>query len=239
MNRRFYAPDRSDKRIAYAAAFLEDMRYVAVQNKEQADFVLLGINPPQELLCTDIPCFAGNATKNGVYDYTKDECFAAANAYLTAEGAIQYAIQHSEGSLVNAEILITGYGRIGKALQRYLSPFSRYITICARSDSARVNAEANGAQAIPFDELTDCAEYDYIFNTVPHPVFGESVLKTVRKDIVLMELASLPGGIDRHIAAHLGLNFVHAGGLPAKCSPKAAGSIVATTVDKLYRSVIA
>ena len=230
----FYAPDKSDKRIEYAAKELQNMGYI---ESADADFVLYGVNPKLEIEYV-VPCFAGNVCGKNIYDYTKDELFAIENAYLTAEGALSLAISSSKKSLINSEVLITGYGRIAKALHKYLMPFTKNITICARSSEALTYAELNGANTIDFCDLDKCSKYNYIFNTVAHPVFNEKELKSINKVCLLMDLASFPGGIDRHFATHLGLNLIIAGGLPAKYSPITAGEIVAKTVDKMFREVI-
>ncbi|MBE6720686.1 MAG: hypothetical protein E7571_08570 [Ruminococcaceae bacterium] len=238
MNKKFIAPDMSDKRISFAAEYLEDFGYIKVNNESNADFVLLGVNPPKEFLRYSIPCFAGNITAQNIYDYTKAEAFALENAYLTAEGAVAIAVNESDISLINANILIAGYGRIGKALHRYLQPFSNNITVCARKETDRVLSVANGSKAVDFDKLNEYCGYDYIFNTVPHPVFNEAELRSMKKRTLIIDLASFPGGVDVHFAEYLGVKLLTARGLPAKCSPQSAGKVVAKTVDKLVREVI-
>lgn len=237
MSIRFFTPDLSDKRIEFAAKSLQDMGYINTDSEDKADFVLLGVNPAGTLLKHDIPCFAGNVSANNIYDYTKNEMFALKNAYLTAEGALSLAIEGSSKSLINSRILITGYGRIAKALHKYLAPFTNDITVCARSIDAQTLAQMNGAKAVNFDSLQDKSEYDFIFSTVPHPVFNETELAAIKKDAVIIDLASFPGGVDVHFAKHFGLNLIVARGLPAKYSPESAGKVVAQTVDTMVREV--
>ncbi|MBR3149886.1 MAG: hypothetical protein IKF64_06925 [Eubacterium sp.] len=229
----FIAPDKSDKRIEYAAKTLVDMGY---RESERADFVLLGVNPTLNKEY-DIPVFAGNVEGSNVIDYTKDEAFAVMNAYLTAEAAISLAVQSSNTSIVNSEVLITGFGRIGKALLRYIQPFTTNITVCVRNETQKAIAESSGAKVIGYDKMTCNNKYDFIFNTVPHPIFNEAELKSVKKDALLIDLASFPGGVDVHFAEYFGINLIVARGLPAKYSPRSAGIIVAKTVDKLVREV--
>ena len=234
MKYRFHAPDKNDERIVFAAQKLIEMGY---EESVNADFMLYGVNPELKTECR-IPCFAGNVSGKNIYDYTKDETFAIENAYLTAEAALSLAISESSGSLIRSHVLIVGYGRIGKALHRFLTPFTKNITVCARSDEARMLAKMSGADTVDFDALSRCDVYDYIFNTVPHPDFNEKELKSVKTDCLLMDLASFPGGADRHFATYLGVNLMIARGLPAKFSPKSAGEVVAKTVDKMIREVI-
>ena len=231
----FITPSLSDKRIVYAADYLEDKGYKRVNKTDNADFVLLGVNPDIDLLEYHIPVFAGNVSKDGVSDYTKDEAFAIKNAYLTAEAAVALAIQKSGFSLINSSVLITGYGRIGKALHHYLSVFTNDITVCARKDSARSLAVQTGAKAYNFDILNERNNYSLIFNTVPHPVFNDKELSLINKDTLIIDLASFPGGVDVHFAKNQGLGLIVARGLPSLYSPISAGYVVGETADRLIK----
>ena len=231
--KKIYSPDSSDKRLFFAQKELEGKGFSFTKKEENADYILLGINPDKKHLSYKKPIFAGNA--NGVYDYTKNEVFAIKNAYLTAEAAIALAISRSEKSLVNAPVLIVGFGRIGKALKRLLEPFTRDITVCVRNEAAAGYAACEGASAIGFESLKSCEKYSFIFNTVPHPVFNEAELKSIDKDTLLIDLASFPGGVDKHFAKHFEINLIEARGLPGKYSPEAAGKIVAETIINIIK----
>jgi len=234
--KKFCSPDTDDKRIEYAKALLEEDGYSLVEKEENADFILLGVNPKSDFSHFDKPVFAGNVEeKNGVFDYTKREEFALKNAYLTAEAALAVAIENSDLSLVNSSVLICGFGRIGRALKRYLEPFSRDITVCVRNENSAALARCENAKTIGFEGLKNCSDYDFIFNTVPQPVFNETELKSIKKDALLIDLASFPGGVDTHYAKLLGINLITARGLPGKYSPKSAGEILAHTVIKILK----
>ena len=233
--KKFFSPENTDKRLSFAKTELEKEGFISVEKAENADFILLGVNPSEEELCFDVPIFAGNISRENVFDYTKDEVFATKNAYLTAEGALALAIQSSPKSLINSPVLITGYGRIGKALHKYLEAFTKDITICLRNENEKAKAESLGAKTINFSELKGCEKYSFIFNTVPHPVFNEKELMSINTDAILMDLASFPGGADNHFAEFFGVNLIIARGLPGKFSPKAAGKITAQTIIKIIR----
>ena len=228
---RFYSPDNTDKRMIYAKTALEKSGYICVEKEENANFIMLGVNPDEKLLSLKKPIFAGHVEEaKGIFDYTKNEAFALKNAYLTAEAALSLAIKSSPLSLINSSVLICGFGRIGKALLRYLEPFTRDITICLRNENAAAAAKSEGARVIGFNELKNKGLYHFVFNTVPHPVFNEEELKALKKGALLIDLASFPGGVDEHYAKKLDINYISARGLPGKYSPESAGEIVAQTV---------
>ena len=235
---KFLTPDLSDKRVIYASKRLESYGFENVNNEDNADFILFGVNPKEDLSIYSAPVFAGNINFKNVIDYTKSEEFALKNAYLTAEGAMALAIEKSDFSLINSSVLICGYGRIAKALQIYLTPFTKDITISARNKTEILKAEYYGAKTASLNALNDCKKYNYIFNTIPHPIFNFEELKTVSKSALIIDLASFPGGVDTHYAKSLGLNLITARGLPSRYSPAKAGEIVGDTVFQLAMEVI-
>jgi dipicolinate synthase subunit A len=237
MNNKFYAPDLSDKRIQYATKYLINFSFEPVDLR-YADFVLLGVNPDKKYLEYNLPIFAGGVSDKNVFDYTKNENFAIKNAFLTAEASVSLATSLSEKSLFNSNVLIVGYGRIAKALQKLLSCYTNNITICARNNQQRELAKCYLSNTIDFDDLTKPNSYDFVFNTVPHPVFNEKELSAMNKNALLIDLASFPGGIDKHIAKANELNLVVARGLPGKYSPQTAGNIVAQTVIDMIKEGI-
>ena len=61
-------------------------------------------------------------------------------------------------------------------------------------------------------------QYDVIINTIPKIILKEE-LKEIRKETLIIDLASKPYGIDRNIVERENLNFIEALGLPRKiCS---------------------
>lgn len=218
--KKFVALESSDERMIYASKYLTKMGYEKVSKYDNADFEII---PPK-----------AQKTEKTI-DYLNNESFLIKNAYLTAEGAVGVAITESCTSLVDAKILIIGYGRIGKALQKYLSAFTSNITISARNKEQRAIAEMNNSNAIAIDKISNNCCYDFVFNTVPFPVMNEKEIKALKQTALIVDLASFPGGVDKHIAQNQGIKLVHALGVPAKYSPRTAGKYVAEAVDEIVR----
>lgn len=173
------------------------------------------------------PGWAGLA----IEDYYKREELTAGNAVLTAEGALALMIMETDGTLCGSSCLVTGYGRIGKALCRMLVGLGARVTCCARRPEDLTMIRATGCTAVRYRELT--GGYDYVFNTVPALVLGERELARFSPDTVLMELASAPGGIDLAAAKKLHLRVISAPSLPGRCSPKAAGELLWQTIQNM------
>lgn len=161
--------------------------------------------------------------------YARWEEYQIAIARLTAEGAI--ALLRPETGLSGAHILLLGYGRIARLLARELQKAGALVTAAARSGEQRAWAEAEGIEALPLDALSGALDrFDVIIGTIPAPVLTEPLLALVRKDALLLELASAPGGIDAAAAHERGLRYIRAPGLPAKYAPERAAVILRDAV---------
>lgn len=161
--------------------------------------------------------------------YARREEYQIAIARLTAEGAI--ALLRSETGLSGAHILLLGYGRIARLLARELQKAGALVTAAARSGEQRAWAEAESIEALPLDALSGALDrFDVIIGTIPAPVLTEPLLALVRKDALLLELASAPGGIDAAAAHERGLRYIRAPGLPAKYAPERAAVILRDAV---------
>ena len=161
--------------------------------------------------------------------YARREEYQIAIARLTAEGAI--ALLRPETGLSGAHILLLGYGRIARLLARELQKAGALVAAAARSGEQRAWAEAEGIEALPLDALSGALDrFDVIIGTIPAPVLTEPLLALVRKDALLLELASAPGGIDAAAAHERGLRYIRAPGLPAKYAPERAAVILRDAV---------
>lgn len=162
------------------------------------------------------------------WDYYSREELMVGNAFLTAEGAVGVAIQEYEGALNGSRCLVTGFGRIGKALCLDLKGLGATVECCARSASDLTAIRALGCRALPYRELRE--GYDVIFNTVPAPVLGALPLSRQRRGTLIIELASAPGGVDLEAAERLGLRVKSVPSIPGRMSPRTSGELIKEAV---------
>jgi dipicolinate synthase subunit A len=159
---------------------------------------------------------------------------ACLNAIPTAEGAILYALQKSERVLEGASCLVTGFGRCAKALAIRLKGLGVQVSIGARNPASLAEAEMYGYRAVPLTELAEEAcRYDFIFNTVPSLLFTAEVLQRAKTAVVIIDVASKPGGVDMAAAKEIPLTVLHVLGIPGKTAPLTAGLILTQVYRKL------
>ena len=73
-------------------------------------------------------------------------------------------------------------------------------------------------------------DYDIVFNTVPAMIFDQDALCSLNTDATIIDLASLPGGVDKEAADRLGIKVVPALALPGKYMPETAAKIIRASV---------
>ena len=163
-----------------------------------------------------------SAVKAGlqVEDIMRRPDFVTGNAALTAEGAVELLMSESEKSIWGSDVLVCGWGRIGKILSARLKAMGAAVSVCARKSGDRAMAGCMGFEALEYSQLEEKAgEYDFIVNTVPERVISKAALCCCESGSIIMELASPPGGFDRNLAENIGLKVIYAPGLPGKCAP--------------------
>jgi dipicolinate synthase subunit A len=171
-----------------------------------------------------------------VYDYADRDEFAVKNAVPTAEGVVKIASEKLPITIKGANIAITGYGRTAKAAAKALLALGANVTVAARRCSSLASAENDGCRAIYLREMHRFAGgFDMLVNTVPAPVIDETILKKMRRDCVVADIASAPYGVDFEAAKALGLDAFAAGSLPGAIAPKSAGIIIGETIMNIIR----
>lgn len=173
-----------------------------------------------------------------IIDIMKREELAVLNTIATAEGTIQIAIENTNKILHGSEILILGFGRIGKVLARKLLGLSAKVTCAARKDEDMAWIQAYGHKATNINSIGEnLKQYDIIINTVPHMILTEENLKYVKKECLLIDLASNPGGIDKKAVKDNKLKFVWALSLPGKVAPITSAEFIKDTIYNILKEI--
>ncbi len=172
-----------------------------------------------------------------VFDYFQSEPFQIHNAYTTAEAALSVAMNRLEKNIRGARIAVTGFGRIAKHLVGILMPLGAKVTVAARKPADLAFASSVGCEILPLEEGVEplCHGFDVIYNTVPHWLFDRAFLEKMDPDTFLIDLASVPGGVDICAAKELGANVLWATSLPGKYAPLSAGELIASCVHDILR----
>ena len=174
-----------------------------------------------------VTVIGGNLTRRELASYPTldllaDPGYVAENAHITACCAIVLAMEKLPVVIAGQEILVIGWGRIGKCLSRLLRQMGAVVTVAARKESDRAMLGALKFTTIDTESI-DTAPYRVVFNTVP-----DLLVPQCNGDGVFIELASSPGlGGDRIIDGR---------GLPGRYAPESSGKLIAQRILSLLNN---
>lgn len=206
------------------------------------DFILLpfGIDEPVKQMARLKPggvCFGirpgaeikKQATEQKVQlvDLNQEPGFKHRNAVSTAEAALALAIGNTRDTLFGSQVLVIGYGAIGRRLCRLLTALGAKVTGSARKPEDLVQIVLEGCRAVHTEALAQTGRpYAIVFNTVPAPVLTPALTEQLPKDCFILDLASGCGGL----AGETPKGYLQALQLPGKTAPQAAARAAADTV---------
>ncbi len=169
-------------------------------------------------------------------DYYDSEPLTVKNAHLTAEGALYIYMTEKKTAVLGSRVLVIGSGRVAKCTAHVFSAVGADVTVMARNRGELAFAELSGHGICDLTSasvrLTEFSSgYDAIINTVPVTFMTGCYLSSVPTETLIIDLASVPYGVDVEEARRLGLNAVRATSLPGKYAPETAGKLIAETIS--------
>ncbi|TDA68905.1 MAG: dipicolinate synthase subunit DpsA [Clostridia bacterium] len=169
-------------------------------------------------------------------EIAEEDEVAVLNAVPTAEGALEMAMHMLPITIHGCEAFVLGFGRVGQVLAERLAGLHARTTVVARSRAALAKAWAAGYSTCAFGSLpAEIGRAQIVFNTVPAPVLTEMVLAATLPEVLIIDLASAPGGTDFQAAQKLERKAVLAPGLPGKVAPLTAGKVLAAVIPRIIR----
>ena len=169
-----------------------------------------------------------------MYDLLKDDELTILNAIPTVEGAIKIAIDEREETIHESNVLVCGYGRIGKIACDRFSKLGANVYCTARKETDLAWIREKRFIPLTYPEVINFASrFDIVINTVPTLIIKKEELDAFNKDVLLIELASLPGGFDKEYIKQKGLKLITAPGIPGKEMPKTAAKYIKKVIDKI------
>ena len=203
--------------------------------------VLVRLKPGQMVLAGKVNTWLKAVAESrdlNLMDYFAREDLALLNAIPTAEGAIRIAMETMPVTIHGSRILVLGYGRLGQALAPRLQALGAEVSVVVRRREQRALATMCGLKTEGFDGMKEWIHsFDLVINTVPAQVLGVEELAAIKESAAVIDLASLPGGVDDESAAALHVKVIHALALPGKEAPLTAARYLRDTVYHLILGV--
>lgn len=171
-------------------------------------------------------------------DLLKREEFTVLNTIATAEGTLQIAMEETQRTIHGSNVLVMGFGRIGKVLAKMLDGIGAKVYCEARKNEDIAWIKTYGYNPIHLNDLDgELGKFDLIINTIPFVILDKERLKLVNKDVVIVDLASNPGGVDRRAAKEMGLKLIWALSLPGKVAPLTSAEFIKETIYHVLKEL--
>lgn len=204
----------------------------------------------QELAnCIEGKVFIGGNIKSELYDLIEEknvkvidlldrEELVVLNTISTAEGAIQIAMEETNKTIHGSNILVLGYGRVGKILANMLKGIGANVYCEARKNVDLAWIRAYGYTPVRLNELDkELGKFDVIINTIPAIILDEEKLSKINKDSIIIDLASNPGGVDRNASKKAGIKTIWALSLPGKVAPLTSAEFIKDTLYNILKEM--
>jgi dipicolinate synthase subunit A len=157
---------------------------------------------------------AADAAGVHVHEYDPDRELMLLRGPAIVEGALERAIEATDVTINDAEVVVVGFGNIGRLLARTLRGLGARVHVAARNPVQRAAAYADGLLPLPLEGLHDLApSLDMVFSTVPAPVVDRPFLERLPAGTLVLDIAPPPDHADLDAAAELGHRAVWARGL--------------------------
>ena len=147
-------------------------------------------------------------------------------------------MEETQRTIHGSNVLVMGFGRIGKVLSKMLDGIGAKVYCEARKHEDIAWIKAYGYEPIHLNDLNEnLNKFDVIINTIPFTVLGNERLDLVKKDVVLIDIASNPGGIDRKAAKEKDLKLIWALSLPGKVAPLTSAEFIKETIYHVLKEI--
>lgn len=184
---------------------------------------LTNLNPNAVILGGNLDALPDGIRK---VDFLQEPLYLAKNAAITADCTIGMLMDRLPVTLEGVQVLILGFGRIGKCLARRLQSLGAVVTVWARKQTDLAMAVSLGCrEGARCDLNAGLIRYRVILNTIPAPILSRAQTEHCRPDCLMLDLASKPGIEDDRA--------IWARGLPAKLAPESSGHLIAATAIRM------
>lgn len=174
---------------------------------------------------------------NKVITLMDDSDIVSKNAIPTVEGIIEDLIINTDITLHDSNIMVIGYGNIGKRLCDILKYMGANITV-GIIDENDIDILQNKKLDYIFTDnkssfYSALEKSEIIVNTAPSRIIDEGCISHLNKDSYILDISSSPYGIDKEV---LNLNNIKNkiySSIPGKIAPKTSGLILSKRIESI------
>lgn len=169
-------------------------------------------------------------------DIMQREELTILNTTTIAEGAAEIAIREAQRTIHDSNILVIGFDVLGIVIANTLKGIGAQVW--GQSENKNAVAWMKTFHYTPYKEQEGSKtlqKFDVIINTKQQEVLGEKELRQVKKECVLIDLVSAPGGINKEVAKRLKLKLIWEPSLHAKVAPNTTAQYIKDTILNILK----
>lgn len=159
------------------------------------------------------------------------------NSIPTVEGIIGDLIYNSPNTINKANILVLGYGNVGKLLVEKLRAMDANVAVgvILQSDFEYLKLRNIKGFYVTDEQLfgDTIKQSEIIVNTVPSLILNRNYLDLVNKETYILDISSFPYGVDSAYAEEKGLRHKLFQAIPSIVAPKTAGLILSKKINRV------
>jgi len=163
------------------------------------------------------------------------------NTIPTVEGILADIIYSTKITINNANILVIGYGNIGKRLVNFLNMLGANVAVGVKEEKDKIALLNIGQKTVLTTEKekmsTILHDVDIIINTVPTLILDKQYLITTNKNAYILDVSSYPYGVDFNCADTLGIKNKLLLGIPSNVAPTTSGLILTQKIELKMKEV--
>lgn len=169
-----------------------------------------------------------------IFNLNEDNEIRIANAIGTAEACIQIVANEIDQTIHGTNILVLGFGRLGKIISNKFKVLNANICTEARKTSDLAWIKAMGIEAIDLKDLDkNLNRFDVIINTIPYKILDEERIKLLKDSCFVVDLSDEERGVDEKAAREHNIKSIWALSLPEKTAPKSYALSIKESIKKI------
>lgn len=155
------------------------------------------------------------------------------NIVPTVEGIIADIIDNTDVTIHSSNIMVIGYGNVGKYLVKMLENLKANVYIGTNQERDYNNLKSNGKKVFFTNDSLMKAYLkisDIIINTAPSLVLRKEHIPYINNNAYVLDISSKPYGIDQDAFNQNNVDFKIYSSIPSKIAPKTSGMILARKI---------
>ncbi len=169
--------------------------------------------------------------------FMKDEKVINENVIPTVEGMIADLVKNTDITINDSNIIVIGYGHIGKYLVKILNYLGADVTTSIIEENDKKVLDGLGIKNIfsnNKDEMKkNLKKADIVVNTVPNLVLNREYIDCLQNDSYVLDVSSYPHGVDKEYLDFKKINNHIYLGIPSDIASKTSGKILVKKIDSI------